>query len=97
MDTFRLKLLKIIDLCNIELGRRKKGIYGESTEEQLEKFILPELNQLLKMVNKYQLPPKGERYLNSFACAFTIWGWDMQKPTEIFILLTELNNEYKNL
>lgn len=49
------------------------------------------------MVNKYQLPPKGERYLNSFACAFTIWGWDMQKPTEIFILLTELNNEYKNL
>lgn len=68
---------------------------GESTEEQLKDIILPELTQLLTMLNSNQLPEKGHRYLNSFANAFTVWGWNMQEPTEIFVLLTELNNEYK--
>lgn len=27
----------------------------------------------------------------------TAWGWNMQNPTEIIVLLTELNNDFKNL
>lgn len=56
-----------------------------------------ELNRLLVMIDNRQLPPKEERYLNSFAHAFTVWGWNMQKPTKIFVLLTELNNEFKKI
>lgn len=97
MDIFHKKLLKTIEICEEELRNRKNGLLGESTEEELEKTILPELFQLLERVNSKQFPPKSQRYLNSFACAFTIWGWNMQKPTELFILLTELNNDYKKI
>lgn len=94
-DTFKEKIWKAIKLCNEELANREKGVLGESTEEQLKNVILPELVQLLTMLNSDQLPEKEQRYLNSFANAFKVWGWNMQEPTEIFVLLTELNNEYK--
>lgn len=97
MDKFKEKLLKTIRLCNYELENRKNGVLGESTEEQLEKFILPELTQLLEKICNNQIPAKEQRYLNSFANAFTVWGWNMQEPTEIFVLLTELNNEWNLL
>ncbi|MDE6021166.1 MAG: hypothetical protein K2H01_09270 [Ruminococcus sp.] len=97
MNKFKEKILRAIKLCNEELVNRKNGVFGESTEEQLKNIILPELTQLLTMLNSNQLPAKEQRYLNSFANAFTVWGWNMQEPTEIFVLLTELNNEYKNL
>lgn len=97
MEKFREQLLKILELCNDELMKRKKGILGESTQEQLETVILPELEQLLKIVDGNTLPQKDQRYLISFASAFTIWGWDMQNPTDIFLLITKLNNDYKHL
>ena len=98
MNEFRNKLIKAIDICNAEIANRKNNISGESTEEQLEKVILPELNYLLTIIEDNQeLSPVQERFLCSFANAFTIWGWDMQHPTELFVLLTELNNEYKQL
>lgn len=97
MDKFIEKILKTIELCNKELSNRKNGMLGESTEEQLEKDILPELTQLLERIYNNQFPAEEQRYLNSFANAFTVWGWNMQEPTELFVLLTELNNEYKNI
>jgi len=97
MNSFKDKLLNTIDLCEKELQARKSGIKGESTVEQLEDIIIPELYQVLQIVEKCQQIPKEQRYLNSFANAFTVWGWNMQKPTEIFVLITELNNLYKNL
>ena len=63
----------------------------------MEEIIIPELNQILCMINNNQLPPKEDRYLNLFANAFKVWGWNMQTPTEIFVLLVKLNNAYKNL
>lgn len=97
MEKFKEKLLKTINICNAELINRKNGVLGESTEEQLVKCILPELTQLLEMVYNNQIPMKEQRYLNSFANAFTVWVWNIQEPTELFVLLTELNNEYKML
>lgn len=96
MYKFKEKIIRTIRLCNEELANRKNGIAGECTEEQLEDIILPELTELINMINNNQCPPKEKRYINSFANAFTVWGWNMQEPTEIFVLLTELNNEYKN-
>ena len=98
MDKFKEKLLKTLQLCNMELENRKKGIVGESTEEQLEEIIIPELKKLLEDIeNNNQLPPKEKRYLASFALAFKVWGWNMQTPTEIFDLLERLDREYRNL
>lgn len=97
MNRFKEKLLKTINICEVELQNRKNGILGESTEKQLEDMILPELYRLLDSVYNKQFPPVKERYLNCFANAFMVWGWDMQEPTELFILLNELNNNYKRL
>lgn len=94
---FKEKIIKTINLCNEELENRKKGVDGESTVEQLEDVILPELNELLERVNNHQYPAKAYRYLLSFANAFKVWGWNMQEPTEIFELFADLNNEYKDL
>lgn len=97
MDRFQEKIKEAIDMCKIELQRRKEGIFGESTEEQLEGTILPELYNLLTLVKSEEVLNKQDRYLNSFANAFIVWGWDMQTPTELFVLLSEINNDYKEL
>lgn len=90
-----------IDICKSlfeqELKKRKKGKEGESSIEQIENIILPELNQLLEIIDKDQLPPKSERYLLSFANAFKVWGWNMQQPTELFVQLVKLDDAYKKL
>lgn len=91
MENFREQILKTRKLCNDELMKRKKGILGESTQNQLKTVILSELEQLLKIVDDNTLPKKDQRYLISFANAFTVWGWDMQNPTDIFLLTTKLN------
>ena len=78
------------------------NLYGQQVRSIVNdipagKVILPELEQLLKIVDDNTLPQKDQRYLISFASAFTIWGWDMQNPTDIFLLITKLNNDYKHL
>ncbi|MBM6798460.1 hypothetical protein H7U28_06450 [Coprobacillus cateniformis] len=97
MEEFTRELLKCINLCDEELKNRSNGVEGESTIEQLKEVILPELKEVLAIIERRQLPPSEERYLNSFASAFTVWGWDMQNPTELFTLLTKLNNDYEEL
>lgn len=87
----------VAELCNTELEKRRKGLPGEGTVEQLEEIILPELYRLQKDVSAKRFPPKESRYIYSFACAFTVWGWNMQKPSELFILLKELNDDYKKI
>ncbi|MBQ8262784.1 MAG: hypothetical protein IJZ00_10900 [Lachnospiraceae bacterium] len=96
-DLFQNKLKKAIELCNVELEKRRKGLPGEGTVEQLEEIILPELYRLQKDVSVKNFPPEESRYINSFACAFTVWGWNMQNPTELFVLLKELNDDYKKI
>ena len=81
----------------METYSRKEGIPGESTEEQLVNIILPELEQLKKMVDVNQIVTKEQRYLISFAYAFKVWGWNMQEPSELFSMLAKLNNGYKTL
>lgn len=97
MDKFNYKLEKIIKICEEEIEKRKNDIYGESTLEQLERVVLPEMYQLCDLIKVKNLPNKEERFIKSFANAFTIWGWNMKNPTKLFILLKELNDEYKEL
>ena len=96
MKKLKNKIVKAIALCEYELKNREKGIFGESSVEQL-KIIINELNQVLNKLENENFSKSRERFLYSFANAFTVWGWNMQNPTELFVLLTEINNEYKNL
>ena len=91
------KLDKAYDLCLAELNNRKKGVDGEASIQQLEDIIIPELINIKKMVIENHLPLPEIRYLESFAMAFTVWGWNMNEPTELFLLLTEINNDYKRI
>lgn len=93
---FKNKIIKTISLCKEELANREKGVAGESTIEELN-IVITDLNELLERVNNHQYPPQKDRYLLSFAYAFKVWGWNMQKPTEIFMLLAQLDREYKDL
>ena len=97
MKKFRQNVQEAVDLCNIEIKNRKMGIKGESTIAQLENTILPELEELAKLAKSGRFPAKGTRFLSSFAHAFTIWGWNMQEPTELFVKLSQLNNQYKEI
>jgi hypothetical protein len=97
ISDFQDAIKTCIKLCELEIVNRKNGINGESTIDQLETFILPELNKLLQNMSCGELPQKKDRFLLSFAYAFKVWGWDMQNPTDLFISLTELNNNYKML
>ena len=96
-NKFRDDVKNLIKICTLEVQHRKAGIKGESTIEQIENAILPELNQLLTKIDNNQLPPLSERYLLSFANAFKVWGWDMNQPTEIFVKLANINNNYSKI
>ena len=69
---------------------------GEATTEQLY-VIIREMDNILHMLTTNSLPLRNERFLLSFANAFTVWGWSMKQPTEIFLLLTQINQDYKEL
>ena len=93
---FKKNLEKALDISKDELRRRKNDMPGESTIEQLEETIIPEMEKLLKM-DYDNLPPAKDRYLVSFAYAFRVWEWSMVNTTRLFDLLAELNREYKEL
>ena len=94
---FKQDVLACIELSEKELADRRKGINGESTIDQIENTILPDLNRVLKIIEQEELPPQQDRYLVSFAYAFRVWGWDMQNPTELYIKLSKLNEHYKDI
>lgn len=90
-------LMEALKIFEAELADRKKGIPGESTEEQLEKIIIPELKRVLAKVNNTEIPDKEHRCLRSLTDASTLWGWNMENPTEICKLLIKLNEQYNQL
>lgn len=93
-EKFREEVMNLIDICILEIQHKKAGINGESTIEQLQNIVLPELNELIIKIDNNELPPSLDLYLLSFANAFKVWGWDMNNPTKIFTKLSYINNHY---
>ena len=97
-NDFRNDLMDCIKIVERELSLRRSGVSGESTSRQLQEVILPELNELVDKIDKdEELPPKEKRFLISFAYAFKDWGWNMQQPTDLYVKLTLLDNEYRRI
>ena len=88
---------EFLALCEQEVEKRKQGIDGEATLEQLTEMIIPEMKELLINIEKRLLPTKSKRYLVSFAYAFKVWSWDMRYPTELYMKLNDLDNHYSML
>ncbi len=89
---------RALKLCETELTDRRNGIPGESTEEQLEEVVIPELKRILcQLTSDQEFPEKEQRVLRFLSDARVYWGWDTRNPTELFMLLTEVNEEYNQL
>lgn len=88
------ELLPLIERC-IALCEAEKvsGYSGEATQEQVEVYILPELNELKQKLLSEDLP--RDRYLNSFGYAFRYWNWDMNNASELYLSLLSLHNAYQ--
>jgi len=89
-----------LQLAKNELNNRKNGINGESTIEQLEIYIIPDLSKVLSdVISREPLPPNTQqyRYIMSFGYAFKLWGWDMSKPSDIYLKLAKLNENYRKI
>lgn len=88
---------RALKLCETELADRRNGISGESTEEQLNDVVIPELKRILSQIADSQFPEKEQRTLRFLSDAKVYWGWNTRNPTELFALLTEVNDEYGRL
>lgn len=88
---------KALKLCETELTGRRNGIPGESTVEQLEEVVIPELKKILSQIADSQFPEKEQRTLRFLSDARVYWGWNTRNPTELFALLIELDEEYNQL
>lgn len=88
-------LLKMIDTC-VELCQeeQKAGYPGEATEVQVEKTILPEMNELKKCIICDEIPK--ERYILSFWSAFKCWDWDMRNASKLYLSLLALDEAYRD-
>ena len=96
VEMFKENVRMALKISKDELFRRSVNVPGESTTEQLEGTIIPELEKLLVM-DYSDLPPANERFLLSYAYAFRVWEWSLLNPTRLYDLLSELNKEYKEL
>lgn len=97
-EKFHLLVKQCLDICEEKYIQAKNGKEDkECNLTVLEGTILPELKQLYNINHESKLPADGNRYCRSYACAFRVWGWDMEHPSDLFLLLQRLDRCYKML
>ncbi len=105
-DRINIKINKLkedvklcLELSKLELQNRKNGIEGESTIDQLEEVIIPDLTNLLTILdNKNSIPQKRvDRYSLAYGNAFRMWDWSMENPTELYKRLAHIHHDYQDV
>ena len=88
-----------IEICNNKLDYFKE--YSDKNDEcktsHIKEIILPEMEELTQIIKSKKLPSKEKRYSLSFAYAFKTWCWNIQNPSELYLLLLKINDLYKEL
>lgn len=92
---FRFLVNKCIKLCEGKIKNEQKN--DECTSEQIRSVILPEMMKLKSIGKSTDLPSADKRFIDSYACAFKTWGWDMKNPSALFRIIAKINDEYKKL
>lgn len=91
-------ILEIKKEANNELSKIALGQEREVTAEQINSIIIPEMLNLEMAIKQGTISKDlSNRYIISFAYAFKVWNWNMQKPSKLYLLLLELNTLYKEL
>lgn len=90
---------KCISACNLKLQYLSE--FSDETDEckayHINNVILPDMEKLKRIIKNNNLPPKKDRYSKPFAYAFKVWSWDMQNPSEIYLLLVEIDTLYRKI
>lgn len=89
-----------LQLAQSELKNRRAGKQGESTIEQLESYVIPDLTKLLSEIKRGdELPPntQQQRYLTSFGYASREWVWDMKSPSALYLQLLKIHENYRKI
>jgi hypothetical protein len=89
---FKNDIQEILNICKEDLLAISRGEKRQATKEQIEKTIIPEMNDLLIKIETKKIPPKGERWLNSVAYITRGWNWDIWSEDRLNIKLPELDN-----
>ena len=93
---FKQDVEEILSICQEELKEIAKGNSRQATVEQIERTIIPEMRELLKMIEANTLPPKGQRWLLSSANITRGWNWDIRSKDKLVKKLPVLNTKYRH-
>ena len=92
---FKKDIEEILSICQEDLLDISMGKVKQATADQIEKTIIPEMKNLLKMIEEKKLPPKGQRWITSAAYITRGWNWDIWSNDKLNIKLPELDNKYR--
>lgn len=95
VENFKKDILKVIELCENDLEKIETNQKTEATKEQIEAYIIPEMNDLLNKIKNDMLPPKDRRWILSTAYITRGWNWDINAKDELKDILGYLDNRYR--
>ena len=86
---------EILTICKEDLNALLAGQARQATKEQIEGSIIPEMNKLLEMIEKNEIPAKSQRWIISAAYITRGWNWDIWSEDKLNHKLPELDNKYR--
>ena len=95
VNNFKEDIQEILTICQEDLHAILNGKTRQATKEQIEKTIIPEMNKLLEMIEKNEIPEKKQRWILSAAYITRGWNWDIWSEDKLNHKLPELDNNYR--
>jgi len=80
-DDFRQDIQEVIEACFEESDAIMSGEDREATIDQIEGFIVPDVEFLLESLKAGIFPDTGNRHIMSAQISGENWGWDYLKVT----------------
>ena len=93
---FKRDVKEILAICEEDLQAIAAGEHREATVEQIEGTIIPEMNQLLEIIERNEIPPRGQnkRWILSAAYITRSWNWDIWSEEKLVRKLPVLATNY---
>jgi hypothetical protein len=92
---FKKDVKEIISICQEDLQALSNGEKRQATNVQIEGTIIPEMNKLLQMIEKNEIPDKNQRWILSAAYITRGWNWDIWSEDKLNQKLPRLDDKYR--
>jgi len=92
---FEKDIKEILSICQEDLHAISIGEKRQATKEQIEGTIIPEMNKLLELIKKDEIPLKNQRWILSTAYITRGWNWDIRICGLLAKRLAELDEKYR--